>query len=857
MDPKLIKRGAIVLSIIVLIIVLSVACNAIQNKDTTPTLSDKDGVFMSYDNQDITNQDLYERIKVMDGFSHLKNYIDRELLSDYIDDVETSEIDEKIKEMTYGTTDDAEINELSDREKEEMEQTYRDTLIMNGYDPDDEESVESFMRLSVARENYTRDAYLEEEGDFAISDTDLLSYYEDYKQGDMQSIMLKFEGAQDVKNVMNQFNLVPNFDGGLGLYDPAANDDTPIEDVASDDFDDDNTTALDDEETLEYYIEMYNFIYPYRDALPEDASVETLTGLENEHFMFNQYDMQKAGEGRGGNSILDLSEHLYKTMPDADRAFSRQARAIGDYRFMFYVLERDEVTPYDDLDDSALEDLKEEYVENLVGEQQVAEVMQSLYLDEDLKIHDKMLAASFEQQTQEDVYEETDGTSTLATLESFSVSVDAFFDYASEKVGAFYSLEELKNTMLLESEYFEDTFGDNRDVFENRSDRMKDFREHVRSDKSAFNNGAYQQYGFSPEDMSWNEFLYQAYGLADEEDYLTTLVIENIRNDYLLDQVDFDKVMDYVDEQYNNYFSLKADQLLIYVDMDEDFNPDDFNDYYDDMSEAEQSEFDALKANLEDEVQAAIDDGDTLEEVVEEYREASRITDEDDDDYSRWAEYKAEGITLKYENLAVSTGQQQQPGQQPQQEENLNYNNTQTYVEEFVAALQEIYEDYNTAENRDLEEFYANSLTTTQFGIHMIRAEKGEAFDKPSAAFDNADGEYDSDLENDAGIPTPEQVATYSEMRVEKAKEETVGGTGELDFDKMPEDLYEAVDTFASQSYGRLFNNINHSIHAIETIEGDVTFTDNNDHHTKTLDTIHELFERRTFPPIEDEFESE
>ncbi|MFW6298828.1 MAG: hypothetical protein ACOC14_04020 [Bacillota bacterium] len=856
MDPKLIKRGAIVLSIIVLVIVLSVACNAFQNNDTTPALSDKDGVFMNYDGHDVTNEDLYDKIKSMDGLAHLKNYIDRELLNDYIDDVEESEIEEATKRLTYGTTDDTEIDEMSAREKEEKEQDYQDTLVMNGYDPEDSESVESFVRLQVAKENYTFDQYLDEDSDFAISDEDLEDYYGDYKQGDLQAIMLRFSGSQDVKNVLNRFNLVPNYEGGLGLYDPQENDDKPIEDVASDDFDEDNTTELDDEETLDYYIELYNFIYPYRDELPEDATTEDLIDLESDHLTFNQYDMQKKGEGSGGNNILDLSDYLYNNMRESERGFSRQSRSIGDHRFMFYLLDSEDVPSFDDLDDSEIDELKDEYVDNLVGEEQIQEVMRQLYDEEGLKIHDETIALSYEQENEDDVYEETDGTNTLATLDSFSVTTDDYFDYASEKVGAFYGLEVLKEDLLFDSEYFEDTFGDNRDVFENRSDRMRSLREHVRSDKSAFNNGAYQQYGFSPEDMEWNEFLFQAYGMLNEEDYLSTLVTENIRNDYLFDQVDFDKVRDYIDEQYENYFSLKADQVLIYLDMDEDFNPDDFNEYYDSMSTDEQDDFDTLKGDLEDEIEAAIDDGDSLESIVDEYNDASRVTDEDDDDYSVWAKYKAEGLALKYENLAVSSGEQQQ-GQQQEQEENLDFNNTQSYVEDFVKALQEIYEDYNTAENRDDDEYFANSLTTTQFGIHMIRAEKGDAFEQPSAAFDNEDGEYSSDLENDSDVPTLEQFKVYSELRVEKSKDEVLGESGEIDYDRMPEDLYNAVDAYASQSYGRLFNNINHTIHAIEDVEGDVSFEDDHDHHYDALMTIRELFDRRTFPPIEDEFDDE
>jgi len=851
MDPKLIKRGAIVLSIIVLVIVMSVACNALQNDNSTPTVSNPDETFMTYDGYTLSRQDVYERVKIMDGLSHLQNYIDTQLLSnhldtDYISEVTLDEIDDQIKEMTYGVTNDAEIAEFSDRQIEDMEQNYHDTLVMNGFDPNDDDSVETFMRLVIAKDKYTKDAHLttDENSAFFVNEDDLESYYSDYKQGTMNALTLRFLSSKDVENVLNHFDIVENYenkdgDTGLGLYDG----DSLIEDVASDDFDDTNTTLLNEEETLETFIKIYNFIYNEREQLDTSATVSELIALENDFFLFDQYEMQKEGESSRTGDILDLSDYLFNSLSDSESPFSIRTKAIGDYRYMAYELERDEVKDFNLLNDTELEDLKAEYVEDLITTEQTSTVLQELYEEMNLKIHDSKLALSYEQQFNDDVYDEIeDNLSKLATLDEFEVTADDYFNYASERVGALYSLEILKEVTLFDSTYFEDTFGDNQDVFKNRSDKMKAFRDHVRTDKTSFNNGAYTNYGFSPQAMSWNEFLYAAYGLAGEKEYLNTLVVETIRSDYLYDEVQFTKVMEYVEEQYDNYFSLKADQLLVFVDMDENFAPDDFNDYYEGLTTLEQDTFDTKKAHIEDKIGEAIEDGDSLEDIVKAYKDASRISDTEDDDYSVWAEFKNIGLELKYENLKVQEGESQS--------ENLNYNNTKNYVEEFVVALQDVYEEYTT-QFEDEDELYASALTTTQFGIHLIRAEKGDNFDKPSAELSDPGEEYSDDLINEEAIPTLDQLKAYSRQRIENTKTQNVGGDGEVEYTEISEELFNSVDAFAATSYTRLFSNINHSIHTIDMIKDNAQFDENHQSHLEMYDTIRELFDRRTFPPLD------
>jgi len=807
MDAKIIRRALIIITVIIVVLGLSFACNALTGDDSTPTVSNPDEVFLSFDGIEVTNQDLYKKMTTMDGLMHLLNFVDQDLLSDYINDVTQDDIDEEMKRLKYGTINQDEIDQMTEDELIEREQNYRDTVLVAGFDPEDEDAVENFVKLNLAKFNYALETMdsADEDSDYYISSGDVLVYYEDNHLGDLQAIQLRFNSTTEYNNVLKHFNLVPNFEGGIGLYEG----DDPIEDIASDDFTEDNTRVLDDEETLEYYIKMYNYLYQHRDALNESASAEALAGLGSDHLSFNYLDMISTGESR----LKTQADYVFKDLFEADNDYSIQSKSIGDYRFLYYVLERTPDEVFSSLSSDERADIRIEYIESLINDEMILEIMGEMREENGFKIHDQQIASQYARENGIEAYESKKGSDAIATLNDTTLTTDDYFDYMSNKVGALYSVEVAKEHYLKASAYFEDTYGSNRDVWKNSSDIMKEHRQHVRSDKAAFSNGVYQMYGFSPQNMTWEDFLYLGYGLADETDYLNTLVTQRLRNFYINDALSFDDIAPYIEEQFDNYFSLDVEHILIYVDLEENFQPDDFNEYLDSLDAMDQSSFDTLKAELEDVILDALEDQ-TMKEVITEYNQALRGENEDDSDYSKWAKFKNAGLLLKHENLS--------------EDESLNYNNSQGLVDEFKEALVAIYADYNTAENSDEDFIYANELTTTQFGIHMIRAEQGDDFEKPET------------------MPTAAMANDYHLMQLAEMYEDIE------DESNLSDEDIEALEAYYATVYDNVFSNSNFTILMIDTMrDTSYSFAQNSAHHTNMLDTIYELFERRTFPPID------
>jgi len=819
MDSLIIKRGLIVLTLLLAIIGSAVACNFLIGDDERPMVSNPDEVFMTYNGIEITNGDLYTRMKAADGMMQLANLIDEKLLAEYMDNITDEEIDEEIKYLTYETTDPVEIEHLTEAEKEQMEQDYRDLVVMAGYDPDDEESEKTFIRLRLAKEAYTVELYEttdDVDSIFYISTQDLSEYYYDYEMGDLHAIPLRFNSATEYRNVLKHFNLVEDFEGGWGLY----TGEEPIGDV--DDFDEDNTEALDDDQVLEYYLKMYNYLNPYRGTIDENSSIEDLIALEHEHFRYNQRELQELAAERDNTAYANMADYLFNTLnvedEDEDKPYSRESKSLGGDRFLFFVFDREEVPAFEEVETEEITALRERYIENLVGDSQIVEAFKHLHEEKGLTIYDEGIAMSYQQQfqTRRELYSEDYDGKHIASLDDFNVTVDEFFDYLAKRIGALYSTELIKEQYLLHSDYFSNHFGDNRNVFENRSQLFRDWRRELSQEKQQA-----VQFG-----IDWRVFFELQYGIATEESYLTKRLAEHLRGDYLLDRVDLEDTLPYVEDYYDNYFSLKIRHIRIYIDMNDDFMEDDIEAYLDSLDAAERSDFETLLVHLEEELKQAAEDK-TLSEIATEYQRALRGEDENDDDYSRWARFKNAGIRIAHENKG-----------------DMDYEKAKDLDAALLELYQDIYEAYQRDENIDEDEFIGRRLAKTQHQYYFVRAEKGPEFEKPSAEFDG-EGDYTEGLENADSMPNLAQLELYARMRVEDRRD------GESDV-KLPDHVEEAIEAYFKTMYGRFYSNINFSILLIdEILEGEFTFAENEEHHLNMFETVRDLFHRTQFPKLD------
>ncbi len=817
MENVIVKRALMVLTALIIIVGSAVACNFIIGEDDSPTVTDRDKVFLTYQGIEITKGDLFARMLVTDGMLHLIDYIDAHLLADEMDEVTQEEIDEMITMLKYGTTDPEEIDRMTDEEIEELESEYRDLIVMSGYDPDDPDSEDAFIRLRVAKENYTRHRFetTDEDDRFFITDEDLESFYEDYRQGDLMAIRLRFNSQNEFLNVFKRFNLVHNFEGGIGLYEG----EKPIEDMRREEFDEENTRLLDDEEVLQYYIKVYNYIYPYREAIDEESELEDMLGLDDDFLRFNQRELQELAKERDDVFFAKMSDYLYHDIDD-NPPYAITSKSIEGHRYLAYVLERDEVTPFEDLEEEELAELRADYIDTLVGEEQTVRAMAALHEENNLRIYDQAVSAVYQQQFEprQSPAQDPKDNRTIAEIDDMSITADDLYDYMVQRIGILYATELAKEKHLLASDYYTDLFGRERDVLRNRSDLMQDYRRELSQTKQQV-----AEFGFD-----WQLYLALYMRVNSDRELIEQRAARRLRMDYLLDIVDVSMLYDYVEEQYENYFSLNVERIVVYLDLDEDRLDDDLEEYLDSLEEEDRDDFESLVAALESLIMAESEDED-LEDIVKEYREALRGEDEDDDDYSKWARFKNAGLRLRFEKLGE-----------------LSYKEAGKYDEDFIATLQDLYASY-VEDHEDEDEIYSDGILKTEYGYHFILARQGKDFEKPSARLtaDELD-DYPEELLNDDHIPTIEQMILYSQRDLDRQRY----GSSDIE---IPRSVRDALDAYYKDAHTRLYGHIHHSIIVLDDmLDGNVDIAEDSEHHLRMAETVRNLFMRIHFPELVD-----
>ena len=207
MKSALVKKIVIVFSILAVITVSAIVVSFATGNSSLPQLSDPDGIF--YERTDaegnviysITNQELFDEIKGNDGIDQLLYLIDSYLLQDYVSAVTDAEIEDKLKDLTYGTSDDDAIAELEADVKEEYENTFAQSMILAGYQGHEED----YARIVLAREAYVR-YIVDVSGD--ITDMEVAARQVAYHFEDIKAIKIRFMSSAEATTVLRHFNLV-------------------------------------------------------------------------------------------------------------------------------------------------------------------------------------------------------------------------------------------------------------------------------------------------------------------------------------------------------------------------------------------------------------------------------------------------------------------------------------------------------------------------------------------------------------------------------------------------------------------------------------------------------------------------
>ncbi len=211
------KKVLIIVSVVSFVVLGAIVLALVTGNTYYPSLSDPNGVFYQRVDDDgnvlyeITNEDLFEEIKGNDGIQQLLFMTDSILLSDYINAVTTQEIDDKLLQMTYGTSDPTQIADIDDSNKAELEVAFNQSMILAGF----QNHEEDYAKLIVAREKFVMSIAKEDE---VIADKDVvLSYLNSYFD-DITAIKIRFTSRADALDVLQHFNLLSLSNEGLREY---------------------------------------------------------------------------------------------------------------------------------------------------------------------------------------------------------------------------------------------------------------------------------------------------------------------------------------------------------------------------------------------------------------------------------------------------------------------------------------------------------------------------------------------------------------------------------------------------------------------------------------------------------------
>lgn len=797
----------------VLLGLIVVSCNGettttetTPNDSAIPGLSNPDAVFLDLGVYQVTYRDLYNEVKTNDGLNQLLMLIDEDLLEDYLDEVTAQEIENRTKKLIYGTEDDDEIADMDADELEEKERAYEESMYLLGFG----DNSEDYVRLVVAREKYAIDQMTDpdnsEEAWYAGPKA-VAEYYELRYHPDLQTIKVRFLSEIDAKSVLRSFNLV-SMSGELRRYIGA----TPLEQVPSSQLNDDNTETLTDAEILAEFINLYNYVYgDFRETLATDATLEDL--LATPELTVSHEDLAEANQS--------LASFVYETLGAYDAFVNEDddllyytyepVKYYGDRDTSYYMIlnldKADKVDVEDfDGDEADLvaligqdnyDDVEQEIIDmNLSTQSFVSQRMADLRAEYSFALYDYYLGIDYGNIDGNFEVDPEGHATHVATYGDVVITADDLLAYALNNNAPLYAIYAAQTKAVMAA-HFEDVYcvyegaedGCIYDPEENPSEKMAEHWENFAQMEEQFLASYYASY------YDFEEYLYLAYGVKNDDEMMMDYYVKATLQPFLIydeilqdDYAILDELMRLMQPYYDNYFSLDVEHILIYLDRDEDGTPDDYEDFYTELED--QAAHDQKLADFQTAIENFLDaNEDDFTELVKVYNKAKR---EDE----TWGEFKRYGFML----LTESLGQ-------------LNYKDAvASYETPFVDALIVLYQDYLLESNENEDFLYAATLVETSYGMHLIKAEKGDAFDKPTANFtmtydDDLNPEYLQGMVNQGDEITLAQLKIYADYRFSVISY----GNGNimemygLERPAIPDSVMDAFEAYVSTMYDGLY----------------------------------------------------
>lgn len=749
-------------------------CSNSYNRYPTGNI-DVDALYASIGDKTVTKGQLWNELRYSAN-NVLTSQIEKAVLSSYItkitevmsgDDTETKlSYAEKLKGYVingiYSVEDDEAVEALAEATRKLSAEKYLDDLYQNNFDyfndyvkagkalPDVNNIVKD-CRYDLFYKYYYTDlakellAYDKLEEEIAEHDADLdddddpyytmaekVAYFKNHYQntGDVEAVIIRFMNENEVNETLKAFG-IKTFKSTLYYIPGKANmsyaeyskyyDEVSSSDITSSK---DGINGFDQLATeagvLELYIEMYNYVYTYRDSLPNTNSAWTSENLKNkdrrniteaiieankdiedledikakvatlsqklkDNTATSQYTSYTSEELEDINS--SLKTYIYDSLfedttleddsTDEKNRYSTSGRSYGDYYYLTYKISAQE----DEHKDALKED--EEGVEYIEGEDLLAEILQGLKDDEvtssyitskydeaaeevKLSIYDTVLEMSYAASNSDysKTLKNTKDKNILAQIklgdETYDILVDETFDQLEAAYGTTTSINILTNAVIKDSnEYKEIT-----------KEEEETYKDNLKYMLAMFANDQLSSYGY-PSSIGKYNFMILYFHSADVTEIVNNYYKVNAVSSKLINKYEdatlLQKFIDFTNQAQDNYMNTSATRLLVYVDMDEDGQPDtdfDWSKVSDNVSYTVKAQelMDIILKLVE---AKTTDHASALTAIVEEYNSSSRFDNglckPSADGYDptapecTWAEFRRLGLYIKTDAYADIT----------------------------------------------------------------------------------------------------------------------------------------------------------------------------------------------------------
>jgi hypothetical protein len=695
---QLLRRILPTTAALIIILLLAFSCSLISTEAEVPQLRSPNDAFVEVAGVRVTNENVYHELVDQFGVRVMNSIITEDLLTNgpanFIQLAKTDvtfDIDEALEEAIYGVTLETALKTLPESERRRLEAQFTNLLVNNGFSSSDDFKEELY--LERARELYTKDQILSNN---QITAQDIATYYESSFYNEVCAIVIRY----------NTFDAAV---AGLRSVGLDVSDEGEFANVELE------TTVL------QSYLTLYNNTYNQSHQFIEGA----FSGCESD--LIYDFETVSAGNAELANILFrELSGSFLIDENAGTQSSSTGIRSIarGDETSFFIIqkLSGDEPNSFrslfpetEELDYQATllepasqittnvllinELIEAVAVQRSESAQEVQAKINQLLLDNALTVFDPYLRLNII--TSLFALDENQGHPSIAFRYELNgvqvpVTADDFFIALQRFAPTAVSTILNQGVSLAESSVYDATV--TRELQTNASNQLQAF-------KDAFFSNEYEQFGFSPTQITWPQFIYLAFNYRSElrlyNEFIAQEVVEAnfIRLSQLPTSADI--YYDLMVDRYNNFFSIDLIHLLIHLDNNNDGDPDPLltNTWTTDQINLANSFADLLRERVQTLSEQEELTLQSFNELVNEYNNVIRVTG-DDEEQSVWLPFKEAGLLVRVEDLNTVT-----PGMMVVPFEN------------------EARSMYNSMVQTVARNLISSNNVQSQFGVHVIYAD--------------------------------------------------------------------------------------------------------------------------------------